>query len=230
MRFLESARVLIIGANSHISNRLVSEIRQFNPRITLVSRSKIQDFSTKIDRILELDLNDEISIENFLVSIDRDRFDYIYIFSGSVSGLGINSASFLQISEYYKSYSVGLNFLIGRLNDKIEEKGALIFLSSRSAHKPSFDLHYSAVKASTEAFIRSIAEQFPSKRFLTLAPSLIEDTRIYKLMSLANIEKHKQRTANQLVSLTEVVDMLIQMSIDDKNYVSGSTTCIGRDW
>jgi NAD(P)-dependent dehydrogenase (short-subunit alcohol dehydrogenase family) len=222
--------VLIVGANSNISIQLVSNIRQFNPRLTLVSRNQIVDSTRSEDRLLTLNLSEEESILKFLDEIEMERFDLIYFFAGEVSDLEIESASIGETFDYYKSYAAGINFLIGHLHKNLDQGATLIFLSSRAAHRPSFDLHYSAVKASTEAFIRSIAQKCPSQRFLVLAPSLIEDTRIYKRMTEQNINAHKVRTSNRLLSVSEVVGVILQMSLDKQSYENGGTTCIGRDW
>ncbi len=222
--------MLIVGANSNISIQLVSNIRQFNPRLTLVSRNQIVDRIPTGHRQLTLNLSEDESIFKFLNAIKTERFDFIYFFAGEVSDLEIESASIDETFKYYKSYAAGVNFLIGHLHKNLDQGATLIFLSSRAAHKPSFDLHYSAVKASTEAFIRSIARKYPTQRFLVLAPSLIEDTRIYKRMTEETINVHKVRTSNRLLSVSEVVEVIMEMSLDKESYENGGTTCIGRDW
>jgi NAD(P)-dependent dehydrogenase (short-subunit alcohol dehydrogenase family) len=223
-------RVLIVGANSSISRALIEEIAPLNPRITLASRSPINDIKFEMENLIQFSLEDWKSVELFFEKIEGESFDFIYILTGSVSGLDISTSTLKEVQEYYHTYASSLNYLIGRLQGHLADFATMIFVSSRAAHRQSYDAHYSAVKASTEAFIKSIVRIFPTQRLLILAPSLIEDTRMYQDMTPENIMVHRKRTANQLLSLGEVVESILAMSNDSKTYLSGSTTCIGRDW
>jgi NADP-dependent 3-hydroxy acid dehydrogenase YdfG len=228
--YFETDRVLIIGASSHISQALIDEIKQFEPKITSVTRSALPLTNLKPEKSLSLDLHSSESVDSLLSHLSAQAFDYIYIFSGAVSGLEINRSSISETIKYYDAYGARLNYLIGQLNQNLKDSGTLIFISSRAAHKPSYDAHYSAIKASTEAFIVSIAQKFPLKRFLVLAPSLIQGTRIYEAMSVENIAEHKRRTNDSLLTLNEIVQELIKMSLEKDQYLNGTVTTIGRDW
>lgn len=230
MTFSKADRVLIVGAGSYISQALLDEISHFEPQITFVTRTTppIADLTSR--RSFHLDLNSSESVENLLLNLSSQTFDYIYIFSGAVSGLDIDKSSIFETLRYYDAFAARLNFLISRLNKNLNDSGTLIFVSSRAAHRPSYDAHYSAVKASTEALVMSVAQKFPSKRFLVLAPSLIQNTRMYQAMSEENIEEHKRRTNDSLLTLSEITEELFKMSSEKEQYLSGTVTTLGRDW
>jgi len=230
MTFSEDDQVLILGANSRIARTLLKKMETSYPDVTLVSKSAIDDLNLKPYSFVSLNLNEQKSVENFIMKIGEKKFDFIYIFIGAVSDLETTSSSLEEITKYYVAFAASLNFLISKLQNNLKSSSTLIFLSSRAAHRPSYDAHYSAVKASTEAFIKSIANKSHTKRFLILAPSLIEDTRIYEDMSPETIKAHRDRTSNSLLTLEEVAVIIFAMSFDRNTYLSGSTTCIGRDW
>ncbi len=230
MTFSKADCVLIVGAGSYISQALVDKIRHFKPQITFVTRTTSSITDLTPGRSFPLDLHSSESVENLLLALSAQKFDYIYIFSGAVSGLEIDSSSIFETLKYYDAWAARLNFLISRLHRNLNDSGTLIFISSRAAHRPSYDAHYSAVKASTEALIVSVAQKYPSKRFLVLAPSLIQDTRMYQAMSEENIIEHKRRTNDSLLTLNEIVEQLIKMSVEKEQYLNGTVATLGRDW
>ncbi len=228
MEFPDSADILIVGANSSFATSFMNEIQIFSPRVHYVSRSPIE--KRGVAQHFNLDLLDKASITKLVEDLAEERFDLIYIFSGAVSELDVAICSIDETIEYYGAFAAGLNFLMGRLQQNLKDTGTLIFISSRAAHRPSYDEHYSAVKASSEAFLKSIASKHQKKRFIVLAPSLIRDTNMYNAMSKETISKHLARTSDSLLTLKEAILTLIEMSANKTKYKSGETSYIGRDW
>ena len=230
MSFYETDQVLIIGANSLISRALVQGIKPYTSKITLVSRSLIEDIDSASEDYIALNLEDIDSVSNLFQNLQESQFDYVYIFAGAVSKLDISSSSLEETQDYYRTYGASLNYLIGRIQTHLSDSATMIFVSSRAAHRPSYDAHYSAIKASTEAFIMSIANRFPGRRLLVLAPSLIENTKMFNDMLQENIKMHRERTFNSLLTIDEVVESILEISFERDKFLSGSTTYIGRDW
>jgi len=228
--FYETDQVLIIGANSLISRALVQGIKPYTSKITLVSRSLIEDIDSASEDYIALNLEDIDSVSNLFQNLQESQFDYVYIFAGAVSKLDISSSSLEETQDYYRTYGASLNYLIGRIQTHLSDSATMIFVSSRAAHRPSYDAHYSAIKASTEAFIMSIANRFPGRRLLVLAPSLIENTKMFNDMLQENIKMHRERTFNSLLTIDEVVESILEISFERDKFLSGSTTYIGRDW
>jgi len=228
--FNETDHVLIIGANSLISRALVHEVEPYTSKITLVSRLPINDFDSELKEFFSLNLEDPNSVSRLFKNLQGSHFDYIYILAGAVSKLDISSSSLEDTQDYYRTYGASLNYLIGRIQNQMSDSATMIFVSSRAAHRPSYDAHYSAIKASTEAFIMSIASRLPEKRFLILAPSLIQETKIFKEMLPEDIDRHRERTSHSLLTVDEVVESILKISFERHKFLSGSTTCIGRDW
>ena len=230
MSFYETDQILIIGANSLISRALVQGIKPYTSKITLVSRSLIGDIDSASEDYMALNLEDIDSVSNLFQNLQESHFDYVYIFAGAVSKLDISSSSLEETQDYYRTYGASLNYLIGRIQTHLSDSATMIFVSSRAAHRPSYDAHYSAIKASTEAFIMSIANRFPGRRLLVLAPSLIENTKMFNDMLQENIKMHRERTFNSLLTIDEVVESILEIRFERDKFLSGSTTYIGRDW
>ena len=230
MSFSETDRILIIGANSLISRALVREIEPYKSKIILVSRLPIENLDSDSKEFLALNLEDRDSVSKLFQNLQGLYFDYVYILAGAVSKLDVSSSSLEETQDYYRTYGASLNFLIGRIQNQLSDSATMIFVSSRAAHRPSYDAHYSAIKASTEAFIMSIASRFPGRRMLILAPSLIEKTKMFKEMLPEDIERHMERTFNSLLTVDEVVESILEISFERDKFLNGSTTCIGRDW
>ena len=230
MAFSNSDKVLIVGASSSLASALVPQITRFRAEITGVFREDTYVDSAIFQQKVFFDLADVTSIENLLGQLSSQSFDYIYIFVGATSSIDTKKGSITAVSEYYEMYSARLNYIFGNLENCLSIGGAMIFLSSRAAHRSSYDAHYSAAKSSNEGFLISLSAQTKEKRILILAPSLIENSTMYSHMSDETIDSHRERTGNQLLTLDEVVGVLIDMSMNKVKYPNGSIEFIGRDW
>jgi len=230
MPFSDSDRVLIVGANSSLASALIPKISLFNPEITGIFRKDTHVDSSAFQQQMFFDLADVASIDRILEQLALESFNYIYIFVGATSNIDTKNGPLANISEYYAKYGARLNYLLGRLGNCLSVGGTLIFLSSRAAHRASYDAHYSAVKSSNEGFLLSLSAQTQQKRILILAPSLIENSAMYNRMSKETTNRHRERTGNLLLSCEEVTSVLIDMSTNITKYPNGSVECIGRDW
>jgi NAD(P)-dependent dehydrogenase (short-subunit alcohol dehydrogenase family) len=228
--FSNSDKILIVGANSSLASALLPQVTRFTADITGVFRKKPNADSTKFQQKVFFDLADVASIENLIRQLSPQRFQYIYIFVGATSNIDTKRGLITAVSEYYDMYGARLNYIFGNLENCLSVGGTMIFLSSRAAHRSSYDAHYSAAKSSNEGFLISLSAQTEEKRILILAPSLIENSTMYTHMSDKTIDSHRERTGNQLLALDEVVDVLIDMSMNKVKYPNGSIECIGRDW
>ena len=230
MAFLDSDKVLIVGANSSLATALIPQISLFNPEITAIFRKDTPVNSAVFQQQMFFDLADIASINRIMGQLAVESFNYIYIFVGATSNIDTKNGPIATISEYYTLYGARLNYLLGKLENCLSVSGTLIFLSSRAAHRPSYDAHYSAVKSSNEGFLLSLSATSQGKRILILAPSLIENSGMYNRMSNETINTHRERTGNQLLSSEDVTSVLIDMSVNKTKYPNGSVKCLGRDW
>ena len=230
MAFSDSDRVLIVGANSSLASALITQISLFNPEITGIFREDTSVNSAAFQHKMFFDLADVASIDRLMGQLALESFSYIYIFVGATSNIDTKNGPIATISEYYAMYGARLNYLLGKLENCLSVGGTLIFLSSRAAHRPSYDAHYSAVKSSNEGFLLSLSAKTKGKRILVLAPSLIENSAMYNRMSNKTINSHRERTGNRLLSSEDVTSILIEMSLNKTKYPNGSVECLGRDW
>lgn len=218
-----------MGAGSSLAIDLLKKITPYSPEIIRVYRNSHSE-NHPVNNNLYLDLTDKNSLNEFVKNIQNQEFTHIYIFIGKTSNIDLFIGQLSEIENYYQAYAANLNFLMARLYEVLTEAGSMIFISSRAAHKVSYDAHYSAVKSSNEAFLRSLAGRNGNKRVLILAPSLIENSTMFAAMDENTILKHRARTNNGLLTIQEVTDKLIKISLYKETFQSGQIITIGGDW
>lgn len=179
---------------------------------------------------VQLDLSDKASIINFLENTELSGVSKAISFIGETIGKKCTEVEYDEIARIYTATSLGLNFVLGKLLNIMPEKSSIIAVTSRSASHVSFDAHYSAIKASTEAFVRS-SYQFckNGQSILCVAPSLVDESSMFRKMSTENIEKHKARTDGPLLTIEELGEYIWQLSPEVCQSNNGRTLQIGRD-
>jgi len=173
---------------------------------------------------LELDLSRLSSIENFLLEIQIKHFDLIIFLPGITNPKKIN------LQEYIETHFLHTIILFDRLTQRfaIDSSCCFIFVSSRAAKYPSFDIYYSAIKSGLSAALKSLsAKTHPKSRFLSILPGLITDSGMYWEMPPEIRESHKLRSANSLLSLDEAALAIFEVIQNRHKYANGEMLEIG---
>jgi NAD(P)-dependent dehydrogenase (short-subunit alcohol dehydrogenase family) len=111
------------------------------------------------------------------------------------------------------------------------EAANMIVIGSIAASRSSFDPHYSAVKSSLEAFVKSYSKKLEfNKSIVTLSPSLIENSKMYKDMDSLTREKHYLHSNNKLLSTKQVADLIFALTPEITANMNGRTLAIGNDY
>lgn len=222
-------KLLIVGGSSALAEYLGILARSHKYEVTATFRS--QETHSNFDSCAFLDLSSISSIEDFLSTHANAKFQRIIILTGSESGIGTNLESISKIESYYATHLVNTIYFLDKILDKLDLVGNLIYLSSIAAINSSFDCHYSAVKAGISAFIKSRSRFLePNQSAFSVAPSLIEGTRMHDSMSSENLSVHKIRNKGKLASISEIGDFIWAQEPRATIAINGRQISVGNEY
>lgn len=96
-------------------------------------------------------------------------------------------------------------FVVQSLKEKIRKGGAVIFISSVSAQKGSYDPSYAIAKSAVGGMTRTFARELAGDkiRVNAIAPGLVKGTPVHKRMTAGFRENHLQNTLLQQLTTTK---------------------------
>ena len=215
--------MLLIGGDSSLGAAISARASVQGWSVLSTSRKCEQGSSAESGELF-LDLSKQDSIEGFFSVIGEKRFQSV-IFS-----IGKTSKKQEDLDEYFRVHLVNALRVITRVAGLVshERGSSIIYLSSRAALYPSFDVNYSVVKAGLMAGLRSLSRVAPpNQRFLSLAPGLIEDSSMYREMSPAVQENHRLRAGGSLLTMEEFANQCLEIVNNSEDFAQGATIELG---
>ena len=204
-------KLLIIGGNSALSR---SFQKHFKNKYQIYLTSKNKNILHK--RYFNLDLTYDNSIIKFYNSIKKIKFDNILICPGIIYGKKLTNYTFEKIDELFSINSIGIIKLLSKMLKRgMKSQTNIIFISSISERKGSFDEIYASSKSSLSKIAKSLSINFgKSLRVNVIAPSVIKSTKMYKMMKKKNISRIKKNTPNNKIldinDLSKIVNDVFQ--------------------
>jgi NAD(P)-dependent dehydrogenase (short-subunit alcohol dehydrogenase family) len=217
-----SKNLLIIGATSSIAPALVSLAQNREYQVTGTYRNS-QKMYGEITEWLKLDLSSQSSVQEFIQDLGGRSFDLVIYLAGATRGK-------IDPQEYIESNLLNPLILFEMLTVKLaqETPSCFIFISSRAAKHPSFDVYYSAVKSGLSAALRSLsATAHPDSKFLSLLPGLIVGSNMYEEMDSKVRESHKTRSCNKLLDIKEAASEIFNVVDNKESFVNGEMIEVG---
>ena len=200
-------KTLVIGANSSLGKNLIKVIGKKNEifkTFSMKRKLKQKEFN--------LNLNNENSILNFVRDINKIKFKYLIFCPGKIFGKSVDMYNFNEIDAVNNINYLGITKLINKIiNKNLKTKCVVIFVSSISGRRGSFDHYYAGAKAGLISFAKSLSKYHAKKiRINIVAPSLIKKTKMYFLNSKKNINKIKNETPNKHILTSNELAMIIK--------------------
>ena len=215
--------LLIIGGTASISKEVIKLALERQFKITATFRNKSKCDNSNVNWV-QLDLADQASIKSFNDYIKNKQFNLIMYMIGELSLSESNKEKYLS-TNLLSTVSV-LENLRNSL-DK-EEKSILIYMASRSAIYPSFDLYYSLVKAGLAAAIRSLSlGLLKNQKMLSLAPGLVVGSSMYETMPENVRKSHHVRSDNNLLNLKNLASEVFKIIDCQDDFENGSLIEVG---
>ena len=166
-----------------------------------------------------------MSIIDFVDSIKKKKFDNILICPGIIYGKKITDYTFEKIDKLFNINSIGIIKLLSKiLIGNVKDKTNIIFISSISERKGSFDEIYASSKSSLSKIAKSLSVNFGnSLRINVIAPSVIRNTKMYKMMNKKNISKIQMNTPNKkLLNLDDLAKIINDVFQDHWRHSNGA--------
>lgn len=225
----KSKKLLIIGGTSILSDYLAQLAKKEDYEIEITSRSEKK--CKYADNQFKLDLSDQSNILEFLNHTEFNSYRRIVVLTGETSRIEVKSDAKNEIDVYYATHLANTVFLLDKIVKNLENPGNLIYMSSIAAIKSSYDCHYSAVKAGVSAYIRSRSRFLDrNQSMVSIAPSLIDGTRMYLEMSPETIASHLVRNRGRLTSPDEVSKFIWALQPESTVAINGQMISVGNEY
>lgn len=198
--------MLIVGANSSIGSNVIDTFLNENYIITATT-SKESNIKNNNINFIDLDLKNTSSIKNFCTKTkDEKHYDVVIFFSGIIKGKKLDEYSDEDFMDVMNVNFIGQAIFLKYISKRLTKKSLVIFTSSISADRGSYDPIYSASKGAINSFIKSLLLQPDIKyRVIAISPGLIKNSSMYNSMTPTNHLKHLRKTPTK--KLTEIQDL-----------------------
>jgi len=215
--------LLIVGGTASISRDIMTLALERHFKITATFRTKSKCNNSNVNWV-QLDISDQVSIKSFNEYIKNKEFNLILYMIGELSLSESNK------EKYISTNLVSAISILEHLRHSLdkEKKSVLIYMASRSAIYPSFDLYYSIVKAGLAAAIRSLSfGLLKNQKMLSLAPGLIVGSSMYESMPEYVRKSHHVRSDNNLYDLKKLASEVFKIIDCQDNFENGSLIEVG---
>lgn len=209
--------VLIVGASSSLGPLIIEKFLAENYSVIATYNSKPSNNKSD-DRItsLEVDLLSEDSLtKNFEIEINSfSEINLVIFLSGILPGLSLEDYNYKLMKKVMGVNFIGQAEVLRCLRPKLADGSSILFLSSISGSRGSFDPIYAASKSAQNAFIKSLVEWLsPNIRINSLAPGLIEGTSMFNEMSEERREYHRSLSpTKKLTTKKDIADIIYNLN------------------
>ena len=223
---MKKKTVLITGGTRGIGQSIRNKLIKENFKVIYTGTKNKKD-----KNYLQLDLNDQNSINDFIKQIEKIHIDILIINSG------INIIkSFLNFKDSEIQRVININFLnnikiIQIVLKRMIKKnfGRIIFISSIWGVKPAKDRSiYSFTKKSLQFICKSIASEYGHKNILvnSISPGFIETELTKKSLTIKKMKSLKKRIPQRRFGKPEEIANLAYFLISQNSYISGQNIII----
>ena len=221
--------ILLIGGSSSVGQNLCLKIdkKLFNIYITYYKNSNVikNKSLTHINKFL-VDLNNDEEIIKLIDNFKKKKINFhkILFMQGSINSNKIHKYKNQNIKEIVNLNLLSIYFFVNNSKSILNKRCLLIFLSSISAYKGSYDPFYSSTKSALIGLTKSIAKNnSPNVKCLCVAPGLIKDSKMYKDMNTNIRNIHLKNTPNkELLNLNDFSMILIDLLKPHWRHANGS--------
>jgi len=217
--------IIIVGASSSIGSSIISKFRSSSTSIIASYFSK-KDIKPE-DNIhsVKLDLNKDQSIEEFITEVKSimPHINTAIFLTGILPGKNLKEYDNADIEKVMTINFTGQAKVIKGILPLLDSDSQIIMISSISAQRGSYDPIYAASKGAILSFVKSLAVGLGGVRVNAIAPGLIEDSTMYKEMSVDRQELHRQQTSQKtLLHMSDLADVIYDISKIHWKHLNGA--------
>jgi len=196
-------KILLIGGSSKVGSKLIEKLDQ--KEFQIYSTYFKKKISSKKNNLKQFKLN-LAKTENLskFVKLIKDDLSIIIFLSGILKGKSLKQFNDKEIYENFKINFISQIVLLRNIVKKQKKNCLVIFLSSISGRRGSYDPIYASAKGSMISFIKSISKwEAPKVKCIGLCPGLIKDTKMYKTFKKDRLKKLLVQNPNKEFLNTE---------------------------
>lgn len=212
----EARQVLIVGASTSIGEAVVSRFVSEGDRVyaTTCSHPLSAALAEQVTTVT-LDLASAASLDALAskVATQWEVLDVVVFLSGVLPGKSLSAYDDELMERVMAINFTGQAALLRRLQPFMRDGARVLFMSSVSGERGSFDPIYAASKAALIAMVKSLATWLaPSMRVNAIAPALIEGSTMYKAMAPDRQKYHLAQTpTKQLTTKEDLAEIIVNL-------------------
>lgn len=222
-------KVLIIGGSSSLGIKVVEVFRKNKYEVisTFCNTTPPKDKKNLFN--IKLDLSDNLSIRDFICDQTKDmKFDVVIFISGVLPGKSIKEYEFDEIDEVIATNFSGIAKFFKLIQNNLSKKSKVVFLTSVSAERGSYDPIYAASKGALVSFMKSIALWSKGNIYTNaVSPSLIEGSSMYNEMDSARVDFHKKNSpSGELIYIDDLANIIYDITKPNWQGLNGAVISV----
>ncbi len=224
----KNKNLLIIGGSSSLGKEIIKKFTANDWYI--ISTYYSNKLPTQKNLIIKkLNLLSKISINSFVEYLKNiSKIDCVLFLSSILNGKQMQDYTFNEINECMNINFTGQAYLLGKILNNLSEKCSILFISSISGQKGSYDSIYAASKGAQISFVKSISKSLaPKLRVNVLSPSLIKNSKMYFDMKKSIRDRHlKTNPMKSLVNKSDIAEIVYDISSSSWQHLNGQVISI----
>lgn len=206
-------KVLIIGGTGSLGTSMVKKLKSSYKNILLTHTRPSNN------NIHQLDLEDADSIKNLASSLEN--LNHVIFAAGYEPKQNLKNFDIDHANRMFNIHVIGPMLLISMIKEKFLSKSSITFISSVASYKGSYDPTYAAAKGAINSLTRTLANELaPKTRVNSIAPSLINNSKVFRGMTPDFRDKHlKASILNKFLSSNECSEAILFLM--SNNHITG---------
>jgi len=213
-------KILLIGGSSKVGKSLINVLdkKKYDIHSTYFSKKLKQNYVKQF----KLNIND-LNDQNILINSTKNM-STIFFLSGVLMGKKLSQFNDDEIYTNFNTNFTSQVVLLKKILDKQKRNCLLIFLSSISGRKGSYDPVYASSKAAMIALVKSISKwEAPKIKCIGICPGLIKDTKMFNSFKKNRLKKLLLENPNkEFVSSEDLANILADLIKPHWRHANGS--------
>lgn len=219
--------LVLIGGSSSLGGDICEIFTRENYKVYASYFSNNKKTSTlKNLEFHHLDLTNSSSIKNFSEFLVKKniKIDVLISLAGIIPGKNLAEYSDIDLDLVSDVNFLGQIKLLKKLLPLITNKSRLIFLSSISAQKGSYDPIYAASKGAILSFVKSMLLSLPPGSTINaIAPGLIDNSSMFNKMDFEIQKMHAKTThTGKFLNINDLSKIIFDLCQDHWKHLNGA--------
>ena len=207
--------IIIIGASSSIGHAVVKNFQKNGDKVIATFNKNKPKAKYSNVCYEKLDLSSKSSIKTFAKSNNKEleKIDIIIFLPSLLPGKSLDDYDIDLIYEVIKINFASQALLFKYLQKSLSKESSVLFMSSISSMRGSYDPIYAASKSAINGFVKSLAKWgSPHSRVNAIAPSLIKNSSMYFEMNPDRRDAHISESPKKtLISINDLADIILEL-------------------